>query len=56
MTSPGAPMESTRLAPARETGWELKEHEASPDCWCEPAVDSVDPDTGATVYVHKEMQ
>lgn len=31
-------------------------HETSKDCWCNPEVDYVDPDTGATVYVHKEPQ
>lgn len=30
------------------------EHEASADCWCEPELDSVDPDTGAKVWVHRE--
>lgn len=30
------------------------EHKASADCWCEPELDSVDPDTGAKVWVHRE--
>lgn len=30
------------------------EHEASADCWCEPELDSVDPDTGAKVWIHRE--
>lgn len=31
-----------------------RQHMASADCWCNPAVDYVDPDTGVTVYVHNE--
>ena len=30
----------------------LPQHTTSADCWCGPTVDYVDPDTGATVYVH----
>lgn len=30
-------------------------HAESENCWCEPAVDRVDPDTGAKVLVHKEQ-
>jgi len=33
-----------------------REHEASAACWCGPEIDYVDPDTGATVYVHKQAQ
>jgi hypothetical protein len=33
-----------------------REHDASADCWCGPEVAHKDPDTGACVYVHKEMQ
>ena len=29
------------------------EHVASAGCWCSPEVDYKDPDTGATVYVHR---
>lgn len=32
------------------------EHVSRPDCWCEPEKSYVDPDTGATVYVHREVQ
>lgn len=32
------------------------EHITSKDCWCEPEVDYKDPDTGATVYVHRNQQ
>lgn len=28
-------------------------HEASPNCWCQPRVSSEDPVTGERVYVHK---
>ncbi len=30
-------------------------HTITADCWCEPEVDYVDPDTGATVYVHRRI-
>jgi hypothetical protein len=32
------------------------EHSSSADCWCHPEAAHVDPDTGATVYVHKGVQ
>jgi len=32
--------------------WRKREHEASPDCWCNPRVEYVDPITGDAVYVH----
>jgi hypothetical protein len=32
------------------------EHISSPDCWCEPELDYKDPDTGAEVWVHRELQ
>ena len=35
---------------------ERPEHIASPDCWCEPEVDYVDPDTGVKVFVHRSTQ
>lgn len=40
--------------------WEKKnkpklEHIASPDCWCEPELDYVDPETGNEVWVHREI-
>ncbi len=31
-----------------------REHTTSADCWCNPTIDYVNPDTGATVYVHHE--
>jgi hypothetical protein len=30
------------------------EHEASANCWCEPTLEHVDPDTGAKVWLHRE--
>lgn len=39
------------------TGYRLparREHAASADCWCNPTIDYVNPDTGAAVYVHHE--
>jgi len=33
-----------------------RKHIASADCWCEPSVDYVDPDTGAKVFVHNQLQ
>jgi len=33
-----------------------KEHISSAECWCQPEVDCVDPETGATVYVHRGQQ
>jgi hypothetical protein len=32
------------------------EHVASPDCWCSPELDYVDPETGNAVYVHRDVQ
>jgi len=32
-----------------------REHECSPDCWCEPEVDYV-ADNGCQVWLHKELQ
>jgi hypothetical protein len=31
-------------------------HISSPACYCEPELDFVDPETGAEVYVHRDMQ
>lgn len=33
-----------------------REHEASAECWCGPGIDYTDPETGVSVYVHKDMQ
>lgn len=40
-------------APEPEPG--EREHEANHDCWCEPEIDYVDPDTGVAVYVHRSV-
>lgn len=32
------------------------EHKPSQDCWCQPEVDHVDPETGCAVYVHRGQQ
>jgi hypothetical protein len=32
------------------------EHIASADCWCEPTVEYIDPETNVAVYVHKDIQ
>ena len=32
------------------------EHITSPDCWCEPELDYVDPETGNEVWVHRDLQ
>jgi hypothetical protein len=32
------------------------EHTTTPECWCDPYVDYVDPDTGIEVWVHREVQ
>lgn len=32
------------------------EHISSPECWCHPELDYKDPETGAEVWVHKELQ
>ena len=29
-----------------------REHETTPDCWCKPKLDYIDPNTGAKVWVH----
>jgi hypothetical protein len=29
-----------------------REHVASPDCWCEPEQDHIDPD----LFIHRELQ
>lgn len=33
-----------------------REHIASAACWCEPVTDFVNPETGAAVLVHKQIQ
>lgn len=33
-----------------------REHIASENCWCHPELDYVDPETGASVYVHRRQQ
>lgn len=33
-----------------------REHVTSAACWCEPQIEYRDPETGAAVYVHKEIQ
>lgn len=38
---------------ARQAG---QEHIASESCWCGPEASYVDPDTGATVFVHRRSQ
>jgi hypothetical protein len=45
-----------RLRMAREFLAEQREHTASRECWCGPTVEYTDPDTGASVLVHKELQ
>ena len=35
---------------------ETREHEPTPDCWCEPELVYKDPDTGAEVWLHREIQ
>lgn len=32
------------------------EHELSADCWCEPELVYVDPETGDRVYAHRMVQ
>lgn len=32
------------------------EHIDSPDCWCEPELHFKDPETGAEVWVHRDIQ
>ncbi len=32
------------------------EHVPFANCWCEPTAEYIDPDTGATVWLHKEAQ
>lgn len=33
-----------------------REHTTTADCWCQPEVSYVDPETGNAVYVHREIQ
>ena len=40
----------------RSTLTEQRQHIASAECWCGPVADYVDPDTGATVFVHQRVQ
>jgi hypothetical protein len=39
------------------TTWDLSKtpHKNSKDCWCEPELDYEDPETGAQVWVHREI-
>lgn len=32
------------------------EHVESKECWCEPTLDYIDPETGNEVWLHKELQ
>jgi len=32
------------------------EHTASQDCWCKPEAEYVDPESGAKVWVHRQVQ
>jgi len=41
---------------SKSTGRKPPEHSASENCWCQPEVDYVDPETGAAMYVHKSTQ
>ena len=34
----------------------VREHNMSGDCWCNPELNYTDPETGAEVWVHKEPQ
>ena len=34
----------------------LLDHITGPDCWCEPTKYYVNPDTGVTVWLHRERQ
>ena len=34
----------------------MREHVMSGDCWCNPELNYIDPETGAEVWVHKEPQ
>lgn len=40
----------------RVTSPAKREHEVSAACWCGPDIDYTDPETGVSVYVHKEPQ
>lgn len=31
-----------------------REHEASPDCWCHPTLNCINPETGAQHWIHHE--
>lgn len=33
-----------------------REHEASRNCWCSPVPEFVDPATGVTILVHRQVQ
>lgn len=40
------------VPPASDNDTPPREHVSSPDCWCNPRVEYVDPETGVAVYVH----
>ena len=37
------------------TTWDNLDHINSPDCWCEPELEYVDPESGSEVWVHREI-
>ncbi len=40
-----------RVQPAQ-----TREHIADADCWCIPIIDYTDPETGVSVYIHRNPQ
>lgn len=45
------PQAFLRVQPAQ-----TREHIADADCWCIPIIDYTDPETGVSVYIHRNPQ
>ena len=41
---------------SEDTGAHYPDHLNSKDCWCEPVLDYENPETGAQVWVHNDIQ
>lgn len=50
------PLQDGGLCSVQPCSAPKRQHVARADCWCEPTVDYTDPDTGVSVFVHRQVQ
>lgn len=48
------PVVRSHALPPTDDG--AREHELTPDCWCEPELTYRDPDTGGETWTHRRVQ